>query len=77
MDNLFKTFSLTYHYQSAYIFEMKLPYIGVTLGALDLDTVNTILWKSDNLVSKFENSWKILRQLIKIKPMQVGLSGFL
>ena len=43
MDNLFKTFSLTYHYQSAYIFEMKLPYIGATLGALDLDTVNTIL----------------------------------
>ena len=51
--------------------------LGVRLGASDLHTVNTILWKSDNPVSNVDDFWKFLGQFVKIKSMQVGLSEFL
>ena len=47
--------------------------LGVRLVASDLNTINTILLKPDNQVSKFDDSWKF----VKIKSTQVGLSGFL
>ena len=50
---------------------------GVQLGASDLNTVNTILWKSDNQVSKVGDSWKLFGQFFYIKSTQIGLSGFL
>ena len=34
-----------------------------------------MLWKSNNLVSKVDDSCKFLGQFAKIKSMQVGLSG--
>ena len=73
MDNLFETSSLNLSLSKCLYFRYE-----TTLGVrLDLNTVNTILWKSDNPVSKVEDSWKFLGQFVKIKSMQVGLSGFL
>ena len=51
--------------------------LEIRLGASDLNTVNIILWKSDNPISKADDSGKFLGQFVKIKSMQVGLSEFL
>ena len=62
---------------SKYLYFWYETTFGVRLRASDLSTVNTILWKSDNPVSKVDDSWKFSWQFVKIKSMQVGLSGFL
>ena len=66
MHNLFETSSLYFRYETT---------LWVRSGALDLNTVNTMLWKSNNLVSKVDYSCKFLGQFAKIKSMLVGLLG--
>ena len=76
MDKLSETSDLNLSLSKCLYFRYQTT-LGVRLGASDLNTVNTILWKSDNPVYKVDDSWKFLGQFVKINSMQVELSGFL
>ena len=75
MDNLSKIYNLKLSLSKCLYFWYETTLGG--LGVSDLNAVNTILWKSDNAVSKVDYSWKLLGQFLKIKSMQVGLWGLL
>ena len=76
MDNLSETSNLNLSLSKCFYFRYE-TILEVRLGASDLNTVNTILWNSNNPVSKVDDSWRFLEQFVKVKSMQVGLSGFL
>ena len=76
MDNLSETSNLNLSLSKCFYFRYE-TILEVRLGASDLNTVNTILWNSNNPVSKVDDYWRFLEQFVKVKSMQVGLSGFL
>ena len=73
MGNLSDTSNLNLSLSKCLYFWYEIP-LKVRLRALN--TVNTIWWKSDNPIYKIDVCWKPLWQFVKIKSMQVGLSGF-
>ena len=59
MDNLSETSYLNLSL-SRYLYFWYETTLGVRVEGSDLNTVNTILWKSDNPVSKVDDFWKFL-----------------
>ena len=56
MENLSETSNLNLSLSKCLYFGYEVN-LGVRLGSSDLKKVNAILWKSDNPVSKIDDSW--------------------